>query len=311
MPGNAGMSNLFISNVVFDFDESKSIDSLSSCMSPDELKAFRAGGFEYYVNESRDVYAVCEKAAAKVLDESHVGREDVTDIVYISSTKFIDKVVGLSVYLSKLAANIGIHKATLYALSAGECGNFVHALRFCGQILQERPDSKVLLVFAEKLMTDEERHYPGTAILSDGVAVCLVTCEKTRNCYEVIARSEATDHRVTKAYAEQKNIDALRLALTAIHTLSRDIFLKVDFDKSAISHFITNNFIMHLSKMYIMEVGGDASKLRLPTRPPKAHVFTIDSLLNLTGTPMDDGDLAFCLSFGMFFWGACIVKYHA
>ncbi|MCF5440003.1 hypothetical protein GIV92_26745, partial [Pseudomonas syringae] len=69
--------------------------------------------------------------------------------------------------------------------------------------------------------------------------------------------------------------------------------------------------IMHLSKMYIMEVGGDASKLRLPTRPPKAHVFTIDSLLNLTGTPMDDGDLAFCLSFGMFFWGACIVKYHA
>lgn len=113
------MSNLFISNVVFDFDESKSIDSLSSCMSPDELQAFRAGGFEYYVNESRDVYAVCEKAAAKVLDESHVGREDVTDIVYISSTKFIDKVVGLSVYLSKLAANIGIHKATLYALSAG------------------------------------------------------------------------------------------------------------------------------------------------------------------------------------------------
>lgn len=305
------MSSLFISNVAFDFGELKSIDSLSSCISPDELKVFRAGGFEYYAKENRDVYEVCENVAGKALDESHVGREDVTEIVYVSSTKFIDKVVGLSVYLSMLSVNLGIHKAKVYALSAGECGNFIHALRFCGQVLQECPDSKILLVFAEKLMTDEERYYPRTAILSDGVAVCLVTGERTRNCYEVIARSEVTDHRVTKAYAEKKDIEALRFTLTSIRALSVDVFSKVNFDKHAINHYITNNFMMHLSIMYIMEVGGDASKLRLPTLPQKAHAFTIDSLLNLKGTPLADGDLAFCLSFGMFFWGACIVKYHA
>lgn len=144
------MSNLFVSNVVFDFGESKSIDSLSFCISPDELKAFRADGFEYYVKESRDVYEVCENVAGRVLDESHVDRNDITDIVYVSSTKFVDKAVGLSVDLSILSANLGINKAVVSALSAGECGSLVHALRFCGQTLQECPDSKILLIFAEK-----------------------------------------------------------------------------------------------------------------------------------------------------------------
>jgi len=305
------MSNLFISNVVFDFGESKSIDNLSFCMSPDELNAFRVGGFEYYVKESRDVYEVCEKVAGKVLDESHIDRNEITDIVYVSSTKFVDKVVGLSADLSMLSANLGINKAIVHALSAGECGSLVHALRFCEQTMQERKDSMILLIFAEKIMTDEERYSPGTSIRSDGVAACLLRGGRTRNCYEVVARSEVTDHRATRALAKKEYSEALRFKLMSARVLSSNIFSKVDFDKSAIKHVISNNMMMHVCKMEVLEFGLDVSKLRLPTLSQKAHAFTMDGLLNLKGTRMADGDMALCVSFGSFFWGACIVKYHA
>ena len=183
--------------------------------------------------------------------------------------------------------------------------------RFCGQTIQERPDSKILLIFAEKLMTDGERHSPKMAIRSDGVAACLLTGERTGNCYEVLARSEVTDHRVSQALAENKNSEALRLLLMSVRVLSSTIFSKVDFDRSAISHVISNNMMMHMCKMLLLEFGMNVSKLRLPTLSQNAHVFTMDGLLNLQGTPMADGDLALCVSSGSFFWGACIVRYHA
>jgi len=305
------MSELFISRPAFHFGQHRSLSSLADVIPNNVLEGYMASGLSEFTKLEGSVFEHCGTVAGEALQKAAVSEDAVTDVIFITSTKFVDKQSGLSTELSAMCFQIGMNNAKVYAMSAGECGSFVQALRFSQHILQEKPDAKIMLLFGEKIQEDGDRDLTDITILSDGVAACLVSAEKIANGYQLLARAETTDHRVTGAYMAAKPMEALQLTAGGLRKLTTELFSSTEVKEQDVCALVTNNYAMHILKMFCTESGLPTDKLNAPTLAKNAHAFAIDNLLNLENMSLKQDDQVMCLSTGIFFWGACIMRYHA
>ncbi|TDV54824.1 ketoacyl-ACP synthase III family protein [Actinophytocola oryzae] len=100
-------------------------------------------------------------------------RDSVRYLVYAHTIQYVAP-VGHRV-LDQVRAELGLRNATVFALSQQHCASPLYALSVAEHLLaQEGPDATVLVMTGEKAISPHFRLIPGTTVMGDATAACLL-----------------------------------------------------------------------------------------------------------------------------------------
>ncbi|MBL8148766.1 MAG: hypothetical protein JNN15_02435, partial [Blastocatellia bacterium] len=190
----------FMSGISYILGELRDITEIDELRGNEEVLAnLQASGVKQYAHAVESLIAMTERSAAETITKSGIKPEEV-DVVVIATNAYRAAPLMLDEY-KIMFYNLGLTKAYPIGVFLSNCGNLHSALRVATSIIKAEGKKHVLVITSDRVLEDESRIYPpGIAVISDGVASCMISSEADRE-YEILHIEQHIDNFLSQVDA--------------------------------------------------------------------------------------------------------------
>ncbi|WP_159944519.1 MULTISPECIES: 3-oxoacyl-ACP synthase III family protein [unclassified Nocardiopsis] len=265
-------------------------------------------------------WSIGRDAAAKLLAQNPVPREDIGLVIYAGSSEW-----GTPFWspAAKIALELGIHRAHCYELS-NFCNAVTAALAVADAQVRAGTHRYALVVVADPLsrLVDYGTGYEELFNFADGAAAVLVSAEDAR--YEILASALRTDPVWVDYYYGEIHDGGVRVertekreglgeAFTENFTeLTRSVLAEAGTTADEVAYFLVTHGNQDLHRDYLAAMGAGADR-SVFNYDVDGHLGGVDPLLALEGLEREGrlsaGDVVVVATAGSgFSWGVMAIR---
>ncbi len=198
------------------------------------------------------------KAIEKCLFASEISREEVTDIIFISTTGLATPSLD-ALIVNQMRLNQNIHRMSIFGLG---CGGGVSGYAKACTLATANPEAVVLLVAVElcslTFLKDDfsKSNFIGSSLFSDGVAACVITGDGRMHKAENKIRFVASESKLYYDSQQVMGWDFLDNGFKVVFSSSIPMLIRQNIREDVIAFLSKYGLKISDIKNYIFHPGG-------------------------------------------------------
>ena len=250
---------------------------------PGLLEEMKKNGLGYYhVATDLSVHELAIRAARQLLLENDVNPSTIGAVVFTHTLQLTIPAPPVSMS-AEIKKALGLRKAVCFSISQQNCASFMTALRLAKSMIAVRPRvDAVLIVSADKTISESQRNLGSYAIQSDGACAFLVKRDAPYNRIgSVVMYVDSRYHaglnksdELAQRYAQQFGTVAYRTISSAIKASGRQ--------PTYFKYLLTPNANLAAFRSAAKLAGISSESLYTKNIFDKGHSYASDQIINLS-----------------------------
>jgi 3-oxoacyl-[acyl-carrier-protein] synthase-3 len=293
-----------------DFHAIEDIDELRE--KPQVLEILLTLGLETYTKSNLTTLEMAKKSALRTLERAKISPKDIDVLIYATYSLWDLEFPGY-LEIGRLINDLGLENAYPIGTFLSGCGNLHTAFRIGTNLIKSGNCKNVLVITTDRFPEIKSRIVqPGSYVLSDAAASCLLTISEVKGEFEVRCTSQIMDSEISYLDGEKQYLEMFEKLMNGLKKVCNNALETIEKETHYFCQLITNNYNISVTKSFCDSMNFDIEQAYMKNISRIAHASSADNIINLYDFSLENSlltnDLILLVGTGPSTWGCTVLS---